>query len=230
MDFRSRSGASWLALLIFFSLAAVIAVMLMPMICMIDRQSARRANCGNHQRQVLLAMLVYAEEHGGAWPVFASTAAGWQTAPDSAGLDAAATAIASIEFLSSITEGELPTKVLSCPWTPSRSPRSLACPELGTTVSHSPWAEAGPLTLSYGYDWSVPRLALPCRVITADRDPSRHDGRIPVACADGHVSDIKWRNGHFRNRDADNDDIYDQLGDGPMTTPGMGSTTRAWIR
>ena len=51
-----------------------------------------------------------------------------------------------------------------------------------------------------------------------------------AAFADGHVANITRIDTAFINRDANNDDIYSAVGDGPMNTPGKGSTTRAFVR
>lgn len=227
---RSRSGASWFTVLVFFSLAAVVATMLLPMMCMVDRRGARLANCGNNQRQIVLAMVLYGSDHDELWPVFAARTDGWQVTGDRQALDPTATAIASLEFLVAATGGELETKAFACPAAPTRRPAGAAHPALGKSAWLSAWANAGPQQIGYGYDWSVPRLAVSVHAVTADRAPTSHEGRTMVAYADGHVGVLRWRDGHFRNHDADDDEIYDQIGDGLMTTPGMGSTSRAWIR
>src|SRR3954471_15571117 len=108
-------------LLVVISIIAVLAGMLLPAVTLV-RESARKSSCGNNQRQIVLAMLVYANENDGMWPVRPTTAA---RAPDTAAAmpaNATATAVGSFEFLAAQTGKEMPNKVFSCPSEPTYKP------------------------------------------------------------------------------------------------------------
>jgi prepilin-type processing-associated H-X9-DG protein len=79
------------------------------------------------------------------------------------------------------------------------------------------------------------------------RGSHHRGGTSPVVFADGHAAIIskglgtptgaKAKDltgadyaGWFANRDANNDNIYSDDGDGGANSPGNGSTTRAWVR
>jgi hypothetical protein len=132
-----------------------------------------------------------------------------------------------MEYVATLNGGDLPNKIFRCPQRSERMPTTPANAHIGAA---SPWAAAGPLAIGYSYDWSAPANTASVRVILADRDQTTHKSLVFVAFADGRVGNFSAKDGHFRNRDAANDDIYDDAGDGPMNVAEAGSATRAWVR
>ncbi len=252
-----RQGFTLIELLVVISIIAILAGMLLPAIGMV-REAARKSSCGNNQRQIVLAMLVYAHENDGVWPIRPTTTAG---AADTAIPPASdlATVTGTFDFLSSQAGREVTQKVFACPSEPLYRPKTASTTNLGFDVGTSVWAQTVGASLSsqdapgYAYDWSVPVQAAAMRVVTADRGILGHGHHlVAMACyGDGHVGNIKRTSGAvtapatanldgvaptndvFLNPDADGsapDNIYDGGSDGSMTTPSIGSTTRAWVR
>lgn len=226
----SRAGFSFTEILVVMIITFLIVGLLLPLLRSNSDRGMRRARCSNNQRQIVLAMAVYQNDQDHKWPVFTSDHAGHWVPLDDPFFDPTATAIASLEFLSYATGGDLSPKIFACPNKLKTKPLAPAAP-LGNTTDVSPWAAQGPTQFGYSYDWSIPPDALSVRVVTADRDPEAHKGSVVLAAfADGHVANINRIDTSFINRDANNDDIYSSVGDGPMNTPGEGSTTRAFVR
>ena len=226
----SRDGFSFTEILVVMIITFLIMGLLLPLLRSQSDRGGRLMNCKNNQRQIVLGMMVYSNDQDQKWPVFTSNHSGRWVPADDPFLDPTATAIASLEFLSYATGGDLSPKTFSCPIKPNGSPLTPAAP-VGNMTDVSSWAVQGPTQIGYAYDWSTPPNALSVRVVTADRDAQVHKGSVVMAAyADGHVGNITRIDTAFINRDANNDDIYSAVGDGPMNTPGEGSTTRAFVR
>jgi prepilin-type N-terminal cleavage/methylation domain-containing protein len=237
-------------LLVVISIIAVLAGLLMPAISLVQ-DNARRTRCGNNQRQVVLAMMVYIHDNEGAWPVRPTAAANGPQVPAASVADPF-TACASLELLALATGGELGPALFTCPGNPTAKPPGPASTTLAT--GNATWAPASGTGMpAYAYDWTIPVNASSMRVVLADRPVSalqgagHRGGTTPVTFADGHLGTIQKGQGTpggnktkdltgadytgwFANRDASNDNIYSDDGDGGSNLPGGGSTTRAWVR
>jgi len=248
-------GFTLIELLVVISIISVLAGMLIPAIVMV-KELANQTKCGNNQRQIVSAALVYANDQNGQWPARPTTSSGdldVSTAPPAA----LPTAIASLEMLAA--QVSLPTRLLSCPDTPSFGPRSAPTSGLDAAtpglISH--WVAdvtGGDIrgTPGYAYDWSVPANPDCDRVVVADRGvvSMGHPRKTVAAYGDGHVGKLSATSGTpsspttnldgsavsatvFNNLDPAmaNDNIYDASGDdGVMTMTGIGSSTRSWVR
>src|SRR3954466_12014805 len=107
-------------LLVVISIIAVLAGMLLPAVTLV-RESARKSSCGNNQRQIVLAMLVYANENDGVWPVRPTLDDG---APDLAPIPTSglSTTIGSFEMLAGQTGRDITPKAFICPSDPAFRP------------------------------------------------------------------------------------------------------------
>lgn len=226
----SRAGFSVSEIMVVMILTLLIVGLFLPPLMSSSDRGFRKANCANNQRQIVLAMAVYANDHDNTWPVKPADSRGRWVPLEGRLFDPTATAISSLEFLSYATGGDLSAKGFACPSKPSARPLTPA-ENSGVTNGASAWASNGPSQIGYAYDWSIPPDAQSVRVVTADRDQQAHKGSVVMAAfADGHVANVNRIGVSFINRDANNDDIYSAVGDGPMNTPGEGSTTRAFVR
>jgi len=196
-----RQGFTLIELLVVISIIAILASMLLPAINMV-RQAAWKASCGNNQRQIVLAMLVYANDNDGIWPVRPTLSSGGTLDNGTPPTSPISTTIGTFEFLSIATGKEMPNKVFACPAEPAIKPTaqqdlSLDYSLAGASVSN--WASAvgttytSPQMVDYCYDWSVPANANSMRVITADRAfGTRGHKKITMVCfGDGHVGNLK---------------------------------------
>ncbi len=223
------AGMSLVEICIVVVLLLVIAGVFLPITWFIDKRGARHELCSNKQRQLVLGMSVYSNDSDSVWPVFTANSAGDWVAVGDHKMDATATAIASFELLSQALGGDLTEKVFACPSKPLVRPKTPAGP-VGSRTSVSEWARQGPSQMGYSYDWSIPTNGTSRRVVIVDRDHNAHPGaKSPAAYADGHVSYLPRDGSSLLNLDADRDDIYSAVGDGPMGVPGEGSTTRAFV-
>lgn len=234
----ARLGITWFEVMVVVVMLGLLGAVLLPSVYiqLHKKVPTKRAMCANHQRQIFLGMSVYANDHEGHFPVFSCDGAGrWVVAGDPR-LDPTATAIASLELFSFTEGGDLRPRMFACPAKPDAKPQTEAN-NSGEMTAISAWASAGPGKIGYAYDWSVPddgRAWQPdsmvTRVVMADRDRQAHKEIVVAVFADGHVGSVKNFAGTFINRDAGDDDIYTGVNDGPMSMPGHGSTTRAFVR
>ncbi|MBN8524788.1 MAG: type II secretion system protein [Planctomycetes bacterium] len=244
MSHSSRQGFTLIELLVVISIIAILAGMLLPAISLV-RESARKANCGSNQRQVVMAMIAYGTDNDGSWP-YASGSQG--------GTEDGTSAVASLAFVSGYTDGELVGKLFACPSNISVKPTSEVSSG-SDFFSALPGGWAKPAsgvsnTPGFAYDWSTPGNAKSNRVVLADRPinatETNHKKTAIAVFANGHVGNLN-RNGTaggtktitlgaaltglWPNPDAGTgtDNIYDDLNDGTMTRSSS-STTRAWVR
>jgi type II secretory pathway pseudopilin PulG len=249
---RATSGMTLISFMVVVGIVGALYGLVMMPTMTVSRTCCRKSSCGNNQRQIVLAMLVYANENDGAWPCRPSDATGLPVSRP--GRDKFTT-ISTFEFLAAQTGREMPPKVFACPSEPMTKPTTQA----GATIDYassiaSAWclaaARSSAANPGYVYDWSVPTNANAMRVVTADRGRGRfaHKHQVVMACfGDGHVNNLKVAPTSDPtttsnlddsrcafgaiNRDADGDDVFTASADGddPMT-PGKGSATRAWVR
>jgi prepilin-type N-terminal cleavage/methylation domain-containing protein len=191
-----RHAFTLIELLVVISIIAILAGMLMPAIGLVQ-EMARRGKCGSNQRQIVMAMMVYAQENDQRLPARPSLASG-AAVPSGGTPDPGATARASLELLVVDQGGELAERLFACPSLPQVSPPpvsgSLTC---GTGTST--WAAANLATSdaipAYAYDWTAPVNSRAVRVLVADRckDPTASPhGRVVVAAfADGHTDQLR---------------------------------------
>ncbi len=195
-----RQGFTLIELLVVISIIAILAGMLLPAINMV-REAARKSSCGNNQRQIVLAMLVYANENDGLWPVRPTLSSGLA---DPASIPASVAValswtVGTFDFLSAQTGKEMPAKVFSCPSEPTYKPQQGCTANLdySTAATPSVWAitQAANIqaTPGYCYDTGVPTNANSMRCVTADRGViSKAHRKVVMACfGDGHVSNLK---------------------------------------
>ena len=247
-------GFTLIELLVVISIIAILAGMLLPAINMV-REGARKANCGNNQRQIVLGMNVYANDNDQEWPVFyyvAANAAISATVPSDAATSAFAT-MSTFENLAVITGGDLSNKIFACPSNPSVKPPSTSMASAYGTATWAAAIAAGATNAqAYAYDFTVPGNGTSIRVVTADRPKdatdTNHKSVAMAAFADGHVGNINrgtatpatptaTQSGaaltkSYENKDASADDVYSFTGDVAAANyaKASGSTTRAWVR
>ena len=199
----ANRGFTLIELLVVISIIAILAGMLLPAINMV-REGARKANCGNNQRQIVLGMNVYANDNDQSWPVLMSVAVNAvpaYTTPTTV-VHAASITMNSFEFLSYITGSDIPSKTFVCPSNAAvKPPQQNASPAPVPDVA-STWTAAvatGALNVqAYAYDWTVPSNGSSIRVVTADRarngaitgDMTNHKSVAMAAFADGHVGNL----------------------------------------
>ena len=193
----NKQGFTLIELLVVISIIAILAAMLLPAINMV-RQAAWKASCGNNQRQIVLAMLVYANDNDGIWPARPTSAGSGALDTSATPADATNTTIGSLEFLAVATGKEMTNKVFACPAMPNVKPYVGSNPTLDQTSTYfSNWVidyAAHPTRLpNYCYDWSTPANANSARVVTADRAMGSvgHKNSVEACFGDGHVGNLK---------------------------------------
>ena len=204
-----RQGFTLIELLVVISIIAILAGMLLPAINMV-RESARKTNCGNNQRQVALAMQVYANDNEQLWPAnFAgATLATLTFADGKAAGQAAALVAGTFEALATYSGGDLTPKIFSCPSNTNYKPTATAADTASMSVAPSqawsgaavgaadPSVAAGS-SLAFAYDLTVPSNANSSRVVLGDRPsdaslsaPMNHKKAMNAIYADCHVATI----------------------------------------
>ena len=246
MSHTKNQGFTLIELLVVISIIAILAGMLLPAIGLV-RESARRANCGSNQRQIVLAMIVYGSDNDGSWPYCKGADASYGTIDGVTASTGKQSPVATLEFIASYSDGELVPKLFSCPTRSDVKP-GIPTSDLVTGSATTSWAVAD---MGFTFDPSVPSNAKATRMVMADRPASATETnhkKVAVAVyADGHVGKADRITGTatgnatmslsgavtavFPNPDGDADNIYDDNSDGgtPLTR-GRGSTTRAWLR
>jgi prepilin-type N-terminal cleavage/methylation domain-containing protein/prepilin-type processing-associated H-X9-DG protein len=197
-----RHGFTLIELLVVISIIAILASLLLPAIGMV-REAARKSKCANNQHQIILAMLVYANENDSLWPVRPTKSDG---SPDPAGTttsgpsDALSTTVGTFEYVAASTGKEMSTTLFACPSSPQFRPTAQlnAQIDFSTASQLSNWAAAvhDVVTSSqipgYAYDWSVPSNANSLRVVMSDRGCGMlaHKNQIMACFGDGHVAPL----------------------------------------
>jgi prepilin-type N-terminal cleavage/methylation domain-containing protein/prepilin-type processing-associated H-X9-DG protein len=259
MSTPQRQGFTLIELLVVISIIAILAGMLLPAIGMV-RESARKANCGSNQRQIMMAIVGYGVDNDGAFPYCRGGDAAVNVIDVPAATGDMDSPVASLEFLASQGDGELVPKVFACPSNASIKPAAAAVAGL-TSISTTALVAPNPAVtwtfglMGYAYDPSVPSSAKTSRVVLADRlataTDTNHKKSAMAAFADGHVASLNKGTSNsaatqsfslafvvgtlqYNNPDSSgvvNDNIYDSVSDeGTMTGKALGSTTRAWVR
>jgi prepilin-type N-terminal cleavage/methylation domain-containing protein len=173
-----QGGFTLIELLVVISIIAILAGLLVPAVTMV-MQRARLIECTNNQRQVLISMFTYANEND-AMPV--GTVAGLNPYTGvTAASDCAQIARRSLEVVAATFT--LPNNVFKCKASGLRGPADVA--RLDRT--DDTW---GGTQLPYAYDWTAAAESASFRVIIGDRSSAYHNGKIVVACADGHVTSL----------------------------------------
>ncbi len=250
MSHTKSQGFTLIELLVVISIIAILAGMLLPAISLV-RESARKANCGSNQRQIVMAMIAYGVDNDGSFPT-SNTEANKNLSDTKMG-------VCSLEYVAIWSDGELVGKLFACPSNASLKPgdprTGLGSSEVTVTGAQTAWAAT---TVGYAYDGSIPANAKSTRVVMADRptsaanDETNHKKVAIAVFADGHVGNCN-RTGTaveanntasttttetaagtitavFANSDASGDNIYGDGSDGTMTVRAAGSTTRAFVR
>jgi prepilin-type N-terminal cleavage/methylation domain-containing protein len=249
MKARNTRGFTLIELLTVIAIIAILASMVFPAVNLV-RENARKTQCANNLRQIVLAALSYGTDNDQQWPVCyaGKSATGMATVADGA-----AVAVGSLEYLSSYTGGELIKKTFACPSNATVVPAAEAVAGLtaASTTATTPALTWTLATVGYAYDVAAPATSTSVRVVLADRPKTAteisHRGSIQAVYADGHTGSIAKGavsaatqtlsqansaiTDGYQNRDANSDCVFDNVSDdGTMGTVASGSTTRCWLR
>jgi prepilin-type N-terminal cleavage/methylation domain-containing protein/prepilin-type processing-associated H-X9-DG protein len=246
-----HQGFTLIELLVVISIIAILAGMLLPAISLV-RESARKANCGSNQRQIVMAMVAYGSENDGSWPYCMGEDSAYGTIGTPQATDDEFSPVATLEFVSAWSDGDLVSKLFGCPSVATIKPGVAATALVtGSDEGVTTWTMS---QVGYSFDPAIRATAKANRVVLADRPASATETnhkKVAIACfADGHVGNCNRMTGNaagnasdaiegtpvtgiFPNADANGtavDNIYDDNSDGAQSAAGGGSTTRAWVR
>jgi len=180
---RRRQGFTLIELLVVISIIATLAGLLMPAIN-IASINARSADCGNNQRQILLAMVGYVGEME-TRPIGTVAGANPQTGVSDAAV-AAQISRRSLEVLA--VAYDLPGRTFRCRGIGHEGPK--IAPSLDR--SDDAW---GAGLVSYAVDWTAPPECASYRVLIGDRSSQHHAGKVVLGFADGHIQTVRARLG-----------------------------------
>jgi prepilin-type N-terminal cleavage/methylation domain-containing protein/prepilin-type processing-associated H-X9-DG protein len=257
MSNSPRQGFTLIELLVVISIIAILAGMLLPAISLV-RESARKANCGSNQRQIVMAMIAYGSENDGSWPYCQGDTGTYGTITAANSVTGAG--VATLEFISSWSDGELVSKLFSCPSNSSLKPGTATANLItGSNTGSTPattWTVNNSTGVGFAYDPAIPANAKSVRVVLADRPTvasataaeTNHKKVAIAVFADGHVGNcnritstdsgtityattaaVSGAGCNFQNTDT-SDNIYSDTSDGTVTSRGAGSTTRCFLR
>jgi prepilin-type N-terminal cleavage/methylation domain-containing protein len=191
-------GFTLIELLVVISIIAILAGMLLPAINMV-RDSARKTNCGNNLRQVILASCTYQGDNDQYWPVIYSNAAGAASYVVPAIGTQHFTTMSTFEFLANYSGGDLTHKIFRCPARSDRGPAT-AQQQPNATAPGTNWSAAMSATgvglQAYAMDWAAPSNSNSVRVLIADRpwvdaiEFSNHKKVVMASFGDGHVGNL----------------------------------------
>ncbi len=257
MSYPKHQGFTLIELLVVISIIAILAGMLLPAISLV-RESARKANCGSNQRQIVMAMIAYGSENDGVWPYCQGNADAYGTITHANSVTGPG--VASLEYISSWSDGELVSKLFACPSNAANKPgNATANLTTGSTTATTPatsWTVNGSTGVGYAYDPAAPANSKATRVILGDRPTvvsataaeTLHKKVAIAVYGDGHVGNcnristtdagsvtyattaaVAGAGCNFQNTDA-SDNIFSDTSDGTVNARGNGSTTRAFLR
>ena len=216
---QAQRGFTLIELLVVISIIAILAGMLLPAINMV-REGARKATCGNNQRQIVLGMNVYANDNDQAWPYLNSTTAAAAVNQTSGttiayatpvpGATAATATMNSFEFLAYTTGGDIPGKSFACPSNPTVKPGTNNANAFNITAASAAgcgasWSAAitaaGTIgnAQAYAYDWAVPSNGSSIRVVTGDRPKTTGTGGTGDMTNHKTVTMCAFADGHVAN-------------------------------
>jgi hypothetical protein len=187
--------------------------MLLPAVKLV-RESSRLSSCESRQRQIVVAMQVYAPENSGRWPVIGFTTSlvrddNMHRASDGVscgmydGNFYPTSTMATHEMLAAFTNGDLPPKIFGCPGVPEEYPPGPPADVGYHAGAATPtWAATMGAKVrnaqAYAYDWSIPiKHKASIRIVTGDRPrtatgstATAHRRKAVFAYADGHTVTI----------------------------------------